>query len=60
MQTLLGSAPANLSVGAEPDLFSYAVRQSSRYGRFEFRCDDPASRVSLRRLEAFVRENGRQ
>jgi hypothetical protein len=58
--TSLGSAPSNLTVGQEPATYTWPVAQSSRYGRFEFRCDDPVSRLSLRELEVFVRESGRQ
>jgi hypothetical protein len=58
-ETLLGAAPPNLVVGVEPGTFTFPVGQASRYGRFEFRCADLSTRVSLRRFEAFVRENGR-
>ena len=42
-----GAPPRTSSSACEADLFTYPVRQSSRYGRFEFRCDDPTARVSL-------------
>lgn len=60
VETLLGSAPSNLLAGAEPGTYTYPVGQSARYGRFEFRCDDPVSRLSLRGFELFVRDAGRQ
>jgi hypothetical protein len=60
VETFLGSAPSNLVAGQEPHTFTWPVTQSSRYGRFEFRCDDPVSRLALRRFEVFVRDSGRQ
>jgi hypothetical protein len=60
VETFLGSAPSNLVAGQEPHTYTWPVAQSSRYGRFEFRCDDPVSRLALRRFEVFVRDSGRQ
>jgi hypothetical protein len=60
VETFLGSAPSNLVAGQEPHTYTWPVTQSSRYGRFEFRCDDPVSRLALRRFEVFVRDSGRQ
>jgi hypothetical protein len=60
VETFLGSAPSNLVAGQEPHTYTWPVGQSSRYGRFELRCDDPVSRLALRRFEVFVRDSGRQ
>jgi hypothetical protein len=54
--TLSGSAPESV----QPETYTWPVGKKRRYGRFKIACNDQTTELTVRSLELFTRDSGKQ